>query len=375
MQGMKKWKWLAFGGIAFAIIATAYYVYADPLRNRTYTMKSTPKKIESLFLETKPVCFGRYLINVPKGAQVIWGPTDIDYQIVSYPGQGGKMPIEIQDKIREIKGERHRTEQSMLIGIFDGPNPESKVIVSYESVDDTYGANLYSYIRLGKNGYIQSVKGMTLGLNDDSAPMGLRLDKNLYKKNVAILQDIAHRLRVRADDEIPSESGICIEAGFLPGQTAKYQERVSIGFRFPEYPDVSFSLSSFKTEHYDESNTLDWALTQGKEQSLLQGKGLLWDKIDTLQKGPRVIAGWEGDEILSRLPEDGSTPSHHQFRFNYAGKPTFDPLHPVTEITMNTGVSGNTVGEVHPSLTDDEAVALWNKLTSTIRVRPVVGTQ
>ncbi|WP_145964376.1 T6SS immunity protein Tli4 family protein [Chromobacterium phragmitis] len=375
MQSLKKWKWLAFGGIAFAIIATAYYVCADPLRNRTYTMKSTPKKIESLFLETKPVCFGRYLINVPKSAQVIWGPTDIDYQIVSYPGQGGKIPLEIRSKIKEIEEEKHSTEPSMLIGVFDGPNSDSKIVVGYSSFSSDGFAQLHSYIRLGNNGYVQSTPKALLAVSDSSAPMGIRDDKTLYKKYVLTMQDVASRLRVRGEGEIPNESGVCIEAGFLKGDTKKYQERISIGFRFPEYPDVSFSLSSFKTDQYDETNTLDWALTQGKEQSQLQGKGLLWDKIDTLQKGPRIIAGWEGDEILSRLPEDGSTPSHHQFRFNYAGKPTFDPLHPVAEITMNTGVSGNTVGEVHPSLTDDEAVALWNKLTSAIRVRPVAGTQ
>ncbi|WP_227108220.1 T6SS immunity protein Tli4 family protein [Chromobacterium rhizoryzae] len=338
-------------------------------------MAATPKRIDALFKETKPVCFGRYLIDVPKGAQVIWGPTSVEYEIVSYPKEGYKVRIEARDKTKEIEAEKHQTEPSMLIGVFDGPNADSKIVVGYESTDDTYGANLYSYIQLGKNAYVQKAKGATLGVRDDSASMGLRLDKTLYKKHVAILQDVAGRMSVSTDDEVPKEDGICIEAGFVSGTTPKYQEQTSIGFRFPEFPDVSFSLSSSKTKQYNETNTLEWALREGKEQALSQGKGVLWDRVDTLQKGPRVIAGWEGDEILSRLPEDGSTPSHHQFRFNYAGKPTFDPLHPVVEITMNTGVSGNTVGEVHPSLTDDEAVALWEKLTSTIRVRPVASAQ
>ncbi|SCK08424.1 T6SS immunity protein Tli4 family protein [Vogesella sp. LIG4] len=367
------WKWLLRGGLSCAALAIAYYVYSDPLRNRTYTMDATPKKIEALFRDTKPVCFGRYLIDVPKRAEVMWGPSDIDYEIVSYPGEGRKISAEISDKIKELKEEKHRTEPSLFIGVFDGPNPSSKIVVGYERSDDTYGANLYSYIRLGNNAYVQSARGTTLATRDDAAPMGLKYDKTLYKKDVAILQDVASRLRERTDEAVPTEPGICIEAGFFSGMTPQYQERVAIGFRFPEFPDVSFSFSSFKTKHYDKSNTLEWSLNEGKQFADVLDKGTLWHRIDMLQKGPRTIAGWQGDEALARMPEDGDTPSHHQFKFNYAGKPTFDFQHPVVDIRMETGVVDDTVGATHPSLSNDEAVALWNKLTSSIRLRPTMA--
>lgn len=38
---------------------------------------------------------------------------------------------------------------------------------------------------------------------------------------------------------------------------------------------------------------------------------------------------------------------------------------------MQTGVSENAAGAVKPSLTDEEAIAVWDKITSSIRVRPV----
>lgn len=369
------WKGLACIGAAVAILAVSHRIYSDPLRNRTYAMATTPKRIDTLLKETKPVCFGRYLIDVPKGAQVVWGPSEISAEIVSYPDQGYKIVGEVQDKIKEIASEKHLSEPSMLIGVFDGPNPSSKIVVGYKSSNDTGFAQLHSYIKLGKNAYVQTIPQSLLAVSDSTASMGLREDKSLYKQDVAILQDVASRLSVRTDNEVPTTPGICIEAGFVSGDTPKYQERISIGFRFPEFPDVTFSLSSFKTDRFRQDNTLDWSLKKTQETYTEQGEGLFWNSIAMLKKGPREIAGWNGDEALARMPSKGDYPSVHEFAFKYAGKPSYDPFHPVVKIKMNTGVSGNTAGVAHPSLTDDEAVALWDKLTSTIRVRPVTGTQ
>ncbi|MCL1861383.1 MAG: T6SS immunity protein Tli4 family protein, partial [Proteobacteria bacterium] len=48
-----------------------------------------------------------------------------------------------------------------------------------------------------------------------------------------------------------------------------------------------------------------------------------------------------------------------------------DLLRPAVTLKLYTGVVENTRASVQPSLTDDEAIAMWDKLTSTIRVRPV----
>jgi hypothetical protein len=41
---------------------------------------------------------------------------------------------------------------------------------------------------------------------------------------------------------------------------------------------------------------------------------------------------------------------------------------------MQTGVANNAAGATKPSLTDEEAIAVWDKITSTIRVRPTSST-
>jgi hypothetical protein len=50
-----------------------------------------------------------------------------------------------------------------------------------------------------------------------------------------------------------------------------------------------------------------------------------------------------------------------------------DPLKPYADIRMQTGVADNAAGATKASLTDDEAIAVWDKITSTVRVRPTSG--
>jgi hypothetical protein len=51
-----------------------------------------------------------------------------------------------------------------------------------------------------------------------------------------------------------------------------------------------------------------------------------------------------------------------------------DMLRPYVAINLHSGVKDNEKVGQPPSLNDDEAVALWDKLTSSIRVRPTVDT-
>lgn len=86
---------------------------------------------EPRYTATRPVCFGRFLIDVPLTAQVIWGPTSVNDSITAHPDQGHKIRGEIRDKTAEIMAIEHRKEPSALIGVFDAPNTESKIIVGY----------------------------------------------------------------------------------------------------------------------------------------------------------------------------------------------------------------------------------------------------
>lgn len=342
----------------------------NPIDNG-YHADKTPKMTKSspatdkLFAQTKPICFGRFIIEVPATAQVVWGPTHVNWEIVSYPGQSHRISSEIRSKAEEFKGLKHRELPSAFVGVFDGPNAESKVVVGYPSIDDAYETRLFSFVRLSPHAFVQNAAA----LMTDNALLQPP-DPKRYRKTLDEMQDIASRLRLRQDIEVPAEPGICLEAGFVPEADGRYHEMTSIGFRFPEYPDVSFSITTTKTQRINPDDSLEAALKRGKMASEGSGLGGWFSRIKTLREGERRMGDWEGAEKLARVPpQETGKPSSHEFAFRSVGVPK-DMFRPYADVAMSTGVEQNTKGGLEPSLKDDEAVALWDRLTGSIRTRP-----
>lgn len=350
--------------LAVWLIANSH-LYAQQNSARTTKMEKTNTKIESLFKQIKALCFGRFVIDVPATAVVAWGPATVDDSIVSYPGQGNKIPAQISAKIEELKAEKHLKELSTLIGIVDGPNPNSKVVVGYSSFEDTGLVQLHSYIRIGRHAFVQTAKSAPLA---DLASGGI--DKLSYKRYVTRMLNVANRLQIRDEAEMPSEPGICIEAGFVSVDDGRFHESTSIGFRFPEYPDISFSIRTIKTDRPDKNDSLEASLTGGQESLLAAGLGKWFSGTRTLRQEARRVGDWDGSEVLFRMPpEERGMPSTHEFKFKSIGVAN-DIFRPYVDMELSSGVDKNTKGVYEPSLKDDEAVALWDKLTSSVRARP-----
>jgi hypothetical protein len=99
------------------------------------------------------------------------------------------------------------------------------------------------------------------------------------------------------------------------------------------------------------------------------GHGLWYQRIRVFRQGPRQLGDWPGYEALVRLPPAEGSGEAHSFQFESAGvaKDTFKPAF---DIKLDTGAGDKKARTTPPSLTDEEAVALWDKLLGTIRVRP-----
>jgi hypothetical protein len=363
----------------FAVYGGAKSLQPSPyLPDRTPRMDNIPPKIAKLFEKTRPVCFSHFVIDVPINAQVVWGPLLLPHRTTVYPNFPNAQNYArrmINEKVKEITSQKHRTEPSMLIGVFDSVNEDSKIVVGYTFSYNEWFVDLYSYIRLNQLVLVQSIQELGLSIDSEDTPSGRKHDKNVYKTVSVELKEIASRFRYRRNDEIPTTPGVCIESGFL----AKKQDEddkefspeiVSVGFRFPEYPDVTFSVQTRNTDKPSNDDTLEAALERGSKHAGVLGLGDLYAKIRRIRQGERVIAGWEGGEALGRMPGQKGGPSTHEFMFKSKGV-GMDLLRPSVSIDLYTGVKDDETASVKPSLTDDEAVALWDKLTASIRVRPV----
>jgi len=93
-------------------------------------------------------------------------------------------------------------------------------------------------------------------------------------------------------------------------------------------------------------------------------------RFHTLRRGARALNGEPGEEILDRV---------HEFNGNYCHSFMWELIHnktdtvftPQMSFELSTGhsESGTTVDS---SLTDAQALTLWDKMLSSLRVRPVV---
>ncbi len=74
------------GQLSAILLATTSLVLSgcEP-GNKTLDALAVTASIDALFEKTKVVCFGRFIVNVPETAQLIWGHASINLGIDIYP--------------------------------------------------------------------------------------------------------------------------------------------------------------------------------------------------------------------------------------------------------------------------------------------------
>ena len=233
------------------------------------------------------------------------------------------------------------------------------IVTGYEGFEAIGELKINGYFKLNNDGVVVEARPL------------------IERKDQVILDitSIAQRLRQRAEHEVPAEAGNCIEYAFLPDKPWTEKERraelVSIGFRLKEFPDTHLSISIRPSNpHYSESNTLKWQLERLEKNLKAENPNHIRLQTKYFRRGTRQIHDWvEGFEALSRSPDQADIHGIHDFGMDFQGVP-YDPLKPYADIRMQTGVADNAAGATKPILTDEEAIAVWDKITSTIRVRP-----
>lgn len=181
----------------------------------------------------------------------------------------------------------------------------------------------------------------------------------------------ASNLRLRKEKEVPKEPGYCVEQGFMSDNKYESQEMADAGLYFPSLPDVTFSITSNKNAYGDYPPAEYDAKVRGKLSLLAriqeakdqQGKN--YPPRTLLREGKRDVQHWHGEESLIRR-----TDGVHDFEWTLVGTPRDVAYPAVLEASMYTKVAHNMVGAADAaSLSDEEAIALWDKLLSGLKFR------
>jgi hypothetical protein len=342
-----------------AVLVSTMSARSKIFEGRDMTSKSI--SVAQVFEQTKTVCVGRFLIDVPSSAEVVYGPAHVGWEINRVTGAAVEMGKTIEARLAKIESERRLADpadfgpNSMYGKVINGDLTGQKLVFGRSS-DIAY--RLQSYVPLGKDLYIQEARPM--------------LSKDEYTEAMSELNSVAKRLRERRDDEIPAEPGLCIDGAFVTDAGAPDYEWVTLGIRLAEFSDVHFSVSMTKKDALVASDALEPRLAQAEEEAKRSGAGGWFSRIKVFRRGPRQVGKWKGFEVLARKPAQEREGESHEFAFLSQGEPK-NPLLPVLDVQLDTGVEGNQVGATRPSVTDEEAIAIWDRLISTIRVRPIGG--
>lgn len=318
-------------------------------------MTDLSSSLQATFAQTRTVCFGRFVITVPVRTKVVFGRMTVGAEISFLANASGKIDQYLEEqriKIEEAldyRDERVKAPDAIFGKVFDGVTPGHKMLLGL----DSNGYSLFSFVPLPTGLFILEDRGF------------LAVEP---KQRITEHNRVARLLRPRTDDDIPTTKGVCLEGGFIDYDDEF--ENTSIGFRLEEFPDVHLSLSLLKNQAYLPSDDFDLRLKWAEKLARADGLGPWWDKIQQLRRGQRSVLEWQGQEVASWKPaRTGFHEASHEFNFWSAGRPN-DPYHPTIEAQLHTGVQGNKRAATPPSLTNEEAVALWDKLLGSIRVRP-----
>lgn len=312
-------------------------------------------RLQQLFRETKTVCFGRYALEVPKEARLVWGSTSFPSKIEIIDGGLDARTRRVESDIAKLKWKDLTAE---VTSSQEGPVEGSWQIRYYEgAVGKDLGLHYFkTYVNKGDLTFI------LIG----------SVDKGATEESTAARQAVRVKsLRLRMDDEVPNDPGYCIEHGFMSDDLYSGQEIVDAGIYLPSLPDITFSISSNK-DAYSDYSPEEFEKTERAELSLLnrikqaqEDQGINYPSRTVLREGKRLVQHWQGEESLVRRKD-----SVHDFEWALVGTPK-DVANPSEfNVQMYTKVEHNTVGAAKvASLADEEAVALWDKLLSGLKFR------
>lgn len=349
-------------GVGSFVVAVALLVTCNAKdKRRESNMTAMSERVNAAFERTRTVCFGRFVIDVPSSATVVFDAADVNWPIHRMVGSGSRLTEEVRDQLAKIEEKRYLARNqmaapdSMYGKVIDGGVPGQKLVFGQVN-NVTY--RIYSYFQVGEDLFIQKADPL--------------VDREDYTKAIDDLNRVAQALRGRTVNEVPREPGICVDGGFVPEPTRTDHERFTVGIRLSEFPDVHLSIMTTKKDIVVESDALEPRLDQARKDAWRTGHGLWYERIKVFRRGARQIAGWKGFEVLARKPAQEGEGESHEFAFLSQGEPK-NPLLPVLDVQLDTGVAGNRAGAKRPSVTDDEAIAIWDRLIGSIRVRPTGG--
>ncbi len=176
------------------------------------------------------------------------------------------------------------------------------------------------------------------------------------------LATLVAQIIANPSNRIPTEPGFCLDQAYVRDPlTAEQGERIVLTAGLPSRPDIEIRFDTTVGTKPSGRGLLERAAA-----SRARAGALISARFTSLRAAPRTIGGLTGDELVERVLEENFS-LIYGFEWEVSG--TEDNIFiPAMNLMMKTG-SGDDV-PVPSSLSQPAALALWDKISSSIRIRP-----
>jgi len=308
----------------------------------------------------KTVCVGRFLVDVPAQAEVTLSREMMDgFEIVT----AEESEAEFQDRVMKREAE--------IIARGPGTVADGKGGMVYAR-DLRVPGMVGRALVYGRDSTYGFEKGQRVDAEWVSVEVYARRDglsvslimKYADEDKVNAAEALLARLQPRGENEIPAVPGFCIwRAVFAEPLPPHETEHIAMHIGMPDHPDLGMAFASLPGGGSDGgllARVADNDASAGADEML---------RVTKLRDGRRSINGVNGEEVLERVREFNFTTT---FGFMWEAQGVKDdPLQPFLSFELQAGISPHPGAKpLDSSLHEDAVLALWDTISSSIRMRP-----
>ncbi|QEM82115.1 T6SS immunity protein Tli4 family protein [Halomonas binhaiensis] len=377
IKQLESWTMLKSTGQCLLIVAIAMLAACD--KGVPAMTEDEQRTVQEYTDSLAQVCIGRFMVEMPKRMELAYSSLSVNDAKIS------AQPMSRQMYERLITRRQRELENMERVDPEDAPFLKNIIreedLVIFDRNEDTgtsdSGRVLEGYRLIDNTMFKVSVKATDLS-DDKYTEWRTHLTDNKSGR----MQEIRYlldNLSPLASGDIPEKPGLCFENGFLaggaegtiPGHEAPFRiENVTMRYIDRERKDVYFNITTDSWLHQD--TTLLDSLSEAKDSLSQDDNGAL------LRHGKVALEGIDqAEELLVAMT---NTASRNDIRYTdfslEANSLEGNRLAPQVVIVLKNGAYSMVVDEKDrenlekPSLTDAEAIGLWDAVTRTFHPRP-----
>lgn len=318
------------------------------------------REVAKMTGNTKTVCVGRFLIDVPAEAEVSLGRASIGgFDIGAVPENAGQF----RRRVRAREGDIRQTAFNEL----GTANLEARTALAGSGLDGeafVFGRWGTSWTEKASRVQVEAV-AIEGHVHHAAKQVSFKLSaRNQDPARLGKLPVLVSQLVARGANELPRGPGFCIDRGLVTGPlTADQNEAVTMFAGLPGRPDVAIVFSTRAGAAPDRS------LLARSARALARQPYLVRAAFNKLAAGARTINGLAGEELVMKVTEANLTTN---FSFDWETPGRRDDVNaPLLTLELQTGISPRSGGKpVESSLSRAALNDLWKQISSSIRLRP-----